>query len=989
MGVAKSIVELIFKGDASGAIQASKQVRQELNSFKAKTAAFLAENRAAMVGGVAAGVAAAALAVKQGIAIAAKFEDSMAAVATATGATSKELAALSNTARVLSQNVAGGMYSATDAAEAMYSLGSAGYNADQVTKALTGTLNLAAASNVNLAEASETVVKAISMFGLQAEDAGKVSDVFTNTIKGTLATFNSLSISFAYIGPLAKSLGWDMADAAAALGLLYNKGLDASMAATGLRQGMAQLLKPSNEASQAMKRLGISFEEVNPATVDLITIIKVFEKAGLDAKSAIEIFGIRGQAAMLALAQSGGDALEKLRGQLDKTGSASEDAATRSNTYAGAIKRLRSTIDEAAIDIFGENLKNIAFVINSFVIPKIQALSRNIKILQGYAEAAGYALNQLTLGFTGIGGEKSLTAGLVKDIDRTGSKIIDARKQIERKKGGLFGTGLFRDISGIIKFEKEVDSSTKKINTLYGQLQKQEQRSIVLGKAESEDMSPAQVGKLIDAYNNLDAKKKASLSVDEYIHGVRIKQIKEEAALKVKTEEDIVKAAGGGGGEAGAGGGGGSSSKLADTVLQITRQMEQDRIEAMKDGADKRIAQIRYERQVEISEAQQQSQENGLSAEAWQAWKADIYKKGHDKIIAEEEAAYQERLKKRQEFQDQLDKFDEEQILGSGLLKGYGAASSAEMTANVADAEKKISLAQTVAEKIKETEREITLSKMTEHQKSLFILREEYQTKINYWQQEIKHMEDMGILGEADRARMQAIIDNYSQMDIALANQNQSMIDMAAITTGIWQGTGQAISESISGAFTSGASAGQVFVNAMKNMLINILSGVIGQMVTGWLASMAVHKAATVTALAAEGTAVMALTGQYVALATAKAAAGMIGGPLGFLGGLFGHEGGLVPAMASGGPVQRLAGGGFSGWVPGFGMGDKVPALLEPGEFVMSRRMVSDARGGGAVNNSVSVNIYHSGNVRSDDDLKNMKAELYNDIVYEMRLARA
>lgn len=45
--------------------------------------------------------------------------------------------------------------------------------------------------------------------------------------------------------------------------------------------------------------------------------------------------------------------------------------------------------------------------------------------------------------------------------------------------------------------------------------------------------------------------------------------------------------------------------------------------------------------------------------------------------------------------------------------------------------------------------------------------------------------------------------------------------------------------------------------------------------------------------------------------------------------------------MITSGGVKRFAKGGFTGKVPGSGLGDKIPALLEPGEFVVKRSRVS------------------------------------------------
>ena len=65
-----------------------------------------------------------------------------------------------------------------------------------------------------------------------------------------------------------------------------------------------------------------------------------------------------------------------------------------------------------------------------------------------------------------------------------------------------------------------------------------------------------------------------------------------------------------------------------------------------------------------------------------------------------------------------------------------------------------------------------------------------------------------------------------------------------------------------------------------------------------------------------------------------------------------------------------------------------MPALLEPGEFVMSRAMVDNARRGSssAGNVNLSVTVNHYGDVRGEDDMERMSEEIKNSIISEFRL---
>ena len=88
-----------------------------------------------------------------------------------------------------------------------------------------------------------------------------------------------------------------------------------------------------------------------------------------------------------------------------------------------------------------------------------------------------------------------------------------------------------------------------------------------------------------------------------------------------------------------------------------------------------------------------------------------------------------------------------------------------------------------------------------------------------------------------------------------------------------------------------------------------------------------------------ESLALVALSAAFKALFTflAPGVGGAAGTVFSFIGGIFGaQKGGLVPGFQDGG-----------GFVPGVGRGDKVPALLEPGELVIPRDNVADGNFGG------------------------------------------
>jgi len=251
---------------------------------------------------------------------------------------------------------------------------SAGWKVEQMSVALEDTLNLAAATQEDLAFTTNTVVSALNMFGKSASEAGAVADIYANAISNSQATLNKLGTSMSYVGPIANSLGYSIEDTTAALMGLYNKGIDASMAGTGLRMSLMKLLKPTGSAKKALKEMGLTIEDLNPQTNSLTDIVRKLEAANMDAKQAVEIFGARASAAMINLVATGGDALDGFKDKLGESGTSARMAAQQIDTLKGQWKLLTSALSEVAIQFGKILIPLLKDLINKHLKPFVQWL---------------------------------------------------------------------------------------------------------------------------------------------------------------------------------------------------------------------------------------------------------------------------------------------------------------------------------------------------------------------------------------------------------------------------------------------------------------------------------------------------------------------------------------------------------------------------------------------------------------------------------------
>ena len=256
----KDIIQIIISAkDTTAAafkkVQTNMQ-RMEKTAARVRNAVGKIAKATALIGGVAViGAIVGATKVFMG------FEQSIANTASVTGATGKELKKLEDAAREMGKTTA---FSGSQAADAMYYLGSAGYDTDQVIGALNGTMQLAGATMSDLAFTTETVVATLNAFGMEAEESDRIANAFAATIGGSQATMDKLANAMRYIAPIAHEVGWSFEETTAAIGKLNDAGYRGEEAGTILRGALVRLLAPTGEVKDKLNELGIQLYKMTP-----------------------------------------------------------------------------------------------------------------------------------------------------------------------------------------------------------------------------------------------------------------------------------------------------------------------------------------------------------------------------------------------------------------------------------------------------------------------------------------------------------------------------------------------------------------------------------------------------------------------------------------------------------------------------------------------------------------------------------------------------
>lgn len=310
--------------------------------------------RAMSIGVTAPVVAFGALALKAG----GDFEAAMNRVGAITGATGGDLTRLSDAAKQMGRET---QFSASQAADALGFLGMAGFNAGQAVEALPGTLQLAAAAQMDLAQSADIVSNVLSGYGMQVGELARVNDVLVKTFTSSNTDLVQLGEAMKYAGPIASAAGVSFEEAAAAIGMMGNAGIQASMAGTSLRGAIGRILAPTGAASARMRELGLNFTDAAGKILPLDQILDQLAPHADNAGLFMDLFGQRAGPAMAALVSQGADALRDLRGELVNAGGTAERiAAAQMEGFNGAMKRLASAFEAVRIAIAESGLLEAA-----------------------------------------------------------------------------------------------------------------------------------------------------------------------------------------------------------------------------------------------------------------------------------------------------------------------------------------------------------------------------------------------------------------------------------------------------------------------------------------------------------------------------------------------------------------------------------------------------------------------------------------------------
>jgi TP901 family phage tail tape measure protein len=425
---------------------------------------------------------------KQGIA----FQDTMNSLQAVSGATAKQMAAVSKRATALGNDLTLPGVSAADAGNAMLELSKGGLSVADSMKAAQGTLRLAGAASIDAAKAAEIQANALNSFGLKAKDAITVSDQLANTANASSVEITDVAYSMQQAGAVFSSFQGPavgakkaMTELNTAVGLLGNAGIKGSDAGTSIKSMMMALIQPAAKAGRQIELLQYQQKNAVITQQQYDDVINGDAKASKDALTAIEkrnknikvsgdiaytaagkmkslpeilqnlktltagssqsdvqhfyknIFGTDGIRAALVLTKQAGKGYNDMEKAVTRAGGAQKVAEAKSRGLGGALRGLQSQFE------------TIELVIYQKVAPGLEAIVRGASDLISKLQGGG---GHASATFTAIGKSLSEVGALVrKELLPEIRQIMPVVLPVAKFLLAMFGEALIGAIKGAIQ----------------------------------------------------------------------------------------------------------------------------------------------------------------------------------------------------------------------------------------------------------------------------------------------------------------------------------------------------------------------------------------------------------------------------------------------------------------------------------------------------------------------------------------------------------
>ncbi len=353
-------------------------------------------------------------------------------------------------------------FSASEVGAGQEFLAMAGFDANAIRASMGDILNLAKASNTELAVTADIASNVAGAFKIDPAVEGNIThlaDVLAMTTTTANVDMQMLGDSMKYLAQ-ASDLNLGVEQAAAMAGMLGNVGIQGTQAGTTLRAMLNRVSAPAKAGREAMEALGLDVKTTGDNAKDFVNILEQLaaktEGMGNLKRAAYlkEIFGAEAVSGMTELVnQAGAGQLKKYIEIIEKSdGTAKKMADIMSDNIAGDIKSLASAWEGLNIAITGTK--------TGMIRELVQSLTGVIRQVTAWVKANPELAGTILTVVTALGALLAVSGGLLITVGglvgpfamlRLTFKMLGIQSGVLAGKGGLLARA-FKKLGGAGKW---------------------------------------------------------------------------------------------------------------------------------------------------------------------------------------------------------------------------------------------------------------------------------------------------------------------------------------------------------------------------------------------------------------------------------------------------------------------------------------------------------------------------------------------------------
>lgn len=347
------VVSFVGKWDGKDVARAQREIGQFGNKSTGSMAAF---GKKAGIALAAVSVAAVAAAAAVGVAagkMAMDFETSLSKIQGLVGISAGEIEKMRQPVIDLASEFG---KTATQAADAMFFIQSAGLRGTDAMETLEASLKASAAGLGEVNVIADLATSAMNAYGSDVLSASGATDVLTNAVREGKLAPAELAGAMGAVLPIASALGVGFDEIGAAFASMSRTGTDASQAATQVRGILSSLTKETPKGAKALASVGLSYEGLRKQLQDegllptLQTMVGAFDG---NTVATSKFFGnVRALTGVMDLLGTNADGTAAIFDSMaDSTGVLDEAFSATAETSAFKLQQSFATVKNSLVEL--------------------------------------------------------------------------------------------------------------------------------------------------------------------------------------------------------------------------------------------------------------------------------------------------------------------------------------------------------------------------------------------------------------------------------------------------------------------------------------------------------------------------------------------------------------------------------------------------------------------------------------------------------------